>query len=139
MRGSPLVRLALTIVGLLALLLPLRRLTAHHETAAPVTPISTAKTEAVRLTLTATVAPFHFAISHLSLVIWEGDSAGNSVNKQLSLELPPEGIELLLEASWAEERLSAVKLEIAGAFGEPTARTLWGEKKVSDVLTFTTQ
>ena len=124
-----------------AYLLPLRMLTTHRNP--PANPVSekaeTPSESSVRLVLTSTTFPFTFTVSHLGKVIWQGDSSGESIEKEVGLNFPPEGIDLSLEVKWRGEKTTAVKLAVTPKEGEPITRTIWGTRSASDVLTFAEQ
>jgi hypothetical protein len=142
MRGSPLLRVLLIVLVLLAALWPLRRLTSHRgigptqmQTPSP----PQAQTLQTHLALTSTAVPFAFEVTHLGKVIWKGESAQGAIEKTMALNFPPEGIDLLLSVKWQGDQQSAVKLEVTPQDGEPITRTLWGTTQASDVLTFSKQ
>ncbi len=129
-------RAGLVLLALLALLLPLRSLTSSRAPAEVLSAGPTATVTRVRLVLTATSAPFHFAISHLGKVIWEGDCNENSCSTELALHFPPEGIDLLVAASWSAEKEAALRVEVTPNDASTIAQTLWGTARVDDILTF---
>lgn len=136
MRGSPLLRAGIMLFALLLLLPAVRSLT---NCGGLVTTTATAEPEAaqpVRLTITSTVFPFHFAVSHLGRIIWQDQSTAASSAKTVTLRFPPQGIDLLVQASWPEKREGAVRVEVVPPAGAPIAQTLWGNGAVDDVLTF---
>ncbi|HEY2801235.1 MAG TPA: hypothetical protein VGI85_11610 [Chthoniobacterales bacterium] len=134
MRGSPLFRAGLVVLALLALLWPLRRLTSHD--AVPAQTSQRAALVPVHVVITSTVFPFRFSISHLGKVIWQGESIAGSSSRQVAIAFPPEGIDLLVDASWAEEKEAAVRVDVTLPNGAPISQTLWGNGRVDDVLTF---
>jgi hypothetical protein len=87
------------------------------------------------LTITCTTAPFHFQISALGKVIWEGESTTSSSSKILMMQFPSEGVDLVVEASWPGKKETAIRIEAARGENAPIARTLWGTERVSDVVT----
>ena len=134
MRGSPLLRAGLVVLALLALLWPLRSLTNHNlvPARAPQTPTVVP----VQVAITSTISPFRFSISHLGKVIWQGESAGRSSAREVAIRFPPEGIDLLVDASWPEKKEAAVRVDVTLPHGAPISQTLWGNGGVDDVLTF---
>jgi len=134
MRGSPLLRAGLVLFALLLLLFPLHSLTSRRPVLGAVG--GPAPRSTLHLTITATTFPFRFSISHLGREVWAGESDASSRAKDLTLAFPPEGIDLLVEASWAEKKETAVRLEVARDAGAPMAKTLWGTERVNDVLSF---
>lgn len=138
MRGSPLLRVLLVVIALLAVLWPLRSLTTHRaETAS--TPPQTASTPEsnVHLVLTSTSVPFTFEVSHLGKTVWKGEAMENTVTRDLKMAFPSEGIDLLVDAKWQGDKQAAVRLDVAADNGDTTTKTLWGTGGVGGVLTFT--
>lgn len=137
MRGSPLFRAGLVLLALLTLILPLRSLTARRSEQPMAAPKAAALAQ-VRLTITSTAFPFRFEISHLGKNIWEGESDQSSAAKDIALPFPSEGVDLLVGASWTEQKEAAVRVEVSREGRPPIAKTLWGTAHVDDVLTFST-
>ena len=137
MRGSPLLRVLLVGIALLAVLWPLRSLTTHRTEESPdISQKAPAGESNVRLVLTSTTFPFTFEISHLGKTIWKGEATESSVAREVKMAFPPEGIDLLLDARWQGEKQTAVKLEVTPENGDAIMRTLWGTTQVNGVLTF---
>jgi hypothetical protein len=136
MRGSPLLRAFLVLLALLALILPLRRLTSRQT--APAIAVSSPPPDvaSMQLVLISTSTPFHFQISHLGQVIWQGDSTQPRLEKTLRFSFPPEGVDLVFKASWPETKESALRVELTPADQPPIVRTLWGMHEVDEVATF---
>ena len=124
------------IAVLLALLVPLRSFTAMK--AAPVVmPAAAATAESrVHLQIVSTAVPFTFSVSHLGKVVWQGGSPTSPVEKDVSLPVPKEGIDLAVDAKWPAGGTAAVKLSVTRGDEDPVAQTLWGDGAASDVLTF---
>jgi hypothetical protein len=139
MRGSPLIRAILVVIALLALLAPLRTLTSRRsETATLVKQAAqslTAKNK-VRLEVTSTTVPFKYQITGGGKTIWSGESNSTTVATDAELNFPPEGIDLVLDASWNEKKQTAVKLALIPQDSDMMAKTIWGTTSVSEVLTF---
>ncbi|MBV8353597.1 MAG: hypothetical protein JOZ21_15120 [Verrucomicrobia bacterium] len=139
MRGSPLLRAVLVVLALLALLAPLRTLTNRRSEAAPSlqqAAQSSAAKKKIRLELTSTTAPFKYQITSGGQPIWSGESDSPIAATDLELEFPPEGIDLVLDASWVEQKLTAVRLALTPQGSDTMAKTIWGTTNVSEVLTF---
>jgi hypothetical protein len=138
MGGSPLVRTILVVIALLALLAPLRTLTSRQsEIATPVKQAQglTAKKK-VRLELTSTTVPYKYQITGGGKTIWSGESNSTTVATDTELNLPPEGVDLVLDASWNEKKQTAVRLALIPQDSDMMAKTIWGTTSVSEVLTF---
>jgi hypothetical protein len=139
MGGSPLFRVILVVMALLVLLAPLRMLTGRpHEPATPVTqaaPDAKAKKK-FRMELTSTTVPFKYQITSAGENIWSGETNSTTVVTERELRFPPEGIDLVLYASWNEEKPTAVRLMLKPEGSDTMAKTVWGTTSVSEVLTF---
>jgi hypothetical protein len=138
MRGSPLARAIMTVIALLALLLPLRQLTSHQSSTVlpPPDQVSTAR-QKLHLELTSTTVPFKFQVTHGGKPIWSGASTATTVATDTELRFPPEGIDLVLEVSWSEDQETAVRLALTPEGSDTIAKTVWGTMNTSEVLTFT--
>jgi hypothetical protein len=139
MRGSPLVRAVLVVIVLLALLAPLRTLTDRRsETATSLQQgvQGSAAKKKFRLELTSTTVPFKYQITSGGETIWTGESNSTSVATDMELKFPPEGIDLVLDATWIEEKQTAVRLALIPQGSDMMAKTIWGTTSVSEVLTF---
>jgi hypothetical protein len=139
MRGSPLLRAVLVALALLALLAPLRTLTNRRSEAAPSLQRAaqgSAAKKKIRLELTSTTAPFKYQITSDGEPIWSGESDSPTAATDLELEFPPEGIDLVLDATWAEKKPTAVRLALTPQGSGTMAKTIWGTTNVSEVLTF---
>jgi hypothetical protein len=137
MRGSPLLRLSLVVIALLAVIWPLRSLTIHRaESPLTSSPAAAAPESNVHLVLTSTSFPFTFEVSHLGKTIWKGEAIESSVGRDVKISFPPEGIDLSVDAKWQSDKQAAVRLDVAADNGETMTKTLWGTGGVSGVLTF---
>jgi len=139
MGGSPLVRTILVVIALLALLAPLRTLTSRRsETATLVKQAaqSAMAKKKVRLELTSTTFPFKYQITSSGETIWSGESNSTTVATDAELYFPPEGIDLVLDASWNEKKQTAVRLALLPQDSDMMVKTIWGTTSVSEVLTF---
>jgi hypothetical protein len=137
MRGSPLLRVLLVVIALLAVLWPLRSLTTHRAETAPTPQTASTPESNVHLVLTSTSIPFTFEISHLGKTIWKGEATESSVARDVKMAFPPEGIDLLVDAKWQGDKQAAVRLDVTPDDGDTMTKTLWGNGSVNDVLTFT--
>ncbi|MBV8227292.1 MAG: hypothetical protein JO232_19110 [Verrucomicrobia bacterium] len=140
MKGSPLTRAIMTVVALLALLLPLQRLTSHQSAtvSAPLPENSTAK-QKLHLELVSTTVPFKFRVAHDGESVWSGESNSPTVSTDTELSFPPEGIDLVLDVSWSQDKETAVRLALTPQDSDTIAKTVWGTTSASEVLTFTQQ
>ena len=90
----------------------------------------------VHLTVTSTSVPFSFEISYLGKTVWKGESSESSTSKSLTIPFPPEGIDLVVQASWPEPKETALRIEATSGDSAPITQTLWGTDHVNDVVTF---
>ena len=138
MRGSPLLRVLLVVIALLAVLWPLRSLTTHRtEAPAAAAPTAAESESDVHLVLTSTSFPFTFEVSHLGKTIWKGEASESSAARDVKMTFPPEGIDLLVDAKWQDNKQGAVKLDVGLNDSDTMTKTLWGSGGVNGVLTFT--
>ena len=130
-------RAILTVITLLALLFPLQRLTSHQSAAVVQPPARvSAVQKKLRLELTSTTAPFKFQIAHEGKPIWGGESTSTTIATDTELKFPPEGIDLVLEVSWTEDKETAVRLALTPEGSDTIVKTVWGTMNASEVLTF---
>lgn len=138
MRGSPLIRALLAFLILLALGVPLWRLTREESVqVAPVLPPPTAAAEStVRLQLTFTSVPTSVKVLHLGKEVWRVDSPAQDVEKELRMEYPKEGVDLQFDVEWPGDALAAMKVTFTDPEGTSHEKSVWGRGSVSEVLTF---
>jgi hypothetical protein len=138
MKGSPLLRVLLVVIALLAVLWPLRNLTTRRTEVQSAAATTAAESESnVHLVLTSTSFPFTFEVSHLGKTIWKGEATESSVARDVKMAFPSEGIDLLVDAKWQDDKQAAVRLDVTPDDGNTMTRTLWGNGSVNGVLTFT--
>ena len=131
-------RAILTVIALLALVFPLQRLTSHQSAPLLQPPAqgSTVKKK-IHLELTSTTIPFKFKITHGGVPIWSGESTSITIATDVELKFPPEGIDLVFDVSWAQDRETAVRLALTPEGSDTIVKTVWGTMSASEVLTFT--
>jgi hypothetical protein len=86
--------------------------------------------------LTSTTVPFKYQVTSGGEKIWSGESNSTTVAADTELKFPPEGIELVVDVSWAQEKQTAVRLALIPEDSDIMAKTVWGTTNVSEVLTF---
>jgi hypothetical protein len=126
----------MTVIALLVLFLPLRYLTSHQAVLPPPPQVSPAKKK-FHLELTSTTVPFKFQITHGGKPLWSGESNSTTVGTDTELRFPPEGIDLVLDVSWGQDKETAVRLALTPEDSDTIAKTVWGTINASEVLTFT--
>ncbi len=130
-------RAILTVLALLTLLFPLQRLTSHQSAPLLQPPAQgSAVKKKIHLELTSTTIPFNFQITHGGKPIWGGESASTTIATDTDLKFPPEGIDLVLDVSWRQDKETAVRLALTPEGSDTTAKTVWGTMSASEVLTF---
>src|ERR1700680_565462 len=131
MRGSPLFRVLLVVIALLAVFWPLRSLTTHRaESPSEALPTAAAPESNVHLVLRSTSYPFTFEVSHLGKTIWKGEAAESSIARDVKMTSPPEGIDLSVDAKWQDDKQGAVKFDVTPDNGDTMTKILWGTGKV---------
>ncbi len=134
--------MTLLLVAFLLALVPLRSLTGRQANPEipPIVHPSVAEVSLipVKMRLRFTGKPVRVEVKHLGKTLWAEDVIrNNEVEARTQLDLPEEGIDLLLNLQWAErESLSAVELTLEPEGIEERSVTVWGRGEVSDVLTF---
>lgn len=138
MRGSPLLRAAITFAALLVLA-PLLWRMSQAELSAPKAPIIHPSSDAqeIRIVLTFTSAPGRVSIAHLGQSVWSKDAPENQEEISLKLPWPREGGELKFKVEWADEApLSAMRVQLTDPADNEIERSLWGKGTVERVLNF---
>lgn len=138
MRGSPLARalLAFFIIALLGW--PLWQLTrpeANVSTLPALAPAAAMK--AIGLHLTFTSVPKAFTIKHLEGEIWKESAPQAEMEKSVTLDYPPEGVDLQFHVEWpGDGPVNAVRIQLTDPAGDAHEKSLWGKGTVDDVVTF---
>jgi len=138
MRGSPLLRAAIAFFILLALGLPLWRLT-HADEPAPVEAkaATPAPAKAIHLHLDFTVAPKSFKVINLEKELWSETAPKAEMERDLTLVYPAQGVDLQFHIEWPDEAgLQAMRAKLTDPMGEEHEKSLWGKGATDDVLTF---
>ncbi len=137
MRGSPLLRAAIVLAGLLLLLIPLRALT-RHSSPPPAQPASgpASAPAGLLVSIHSTRTPFAFRIEYLGKPVWEGESSSPEISKSLEIPFPAQGVDLAVSASWNEPGAAALRVELLPADDIPRTQFLWGDQNADEILTF---
>ena len=153
MRGSPLLRALVCFCLLLGLWPVVRKVTAQGEGAAESvrgsvtepqnTPSAGNVRVRCRLELTVTGVCRGFEVLHLGSQILQVDRVEGRLERELDLEFPEEGVDLVVgwewagnkeEASGSGENAARIRLWTPGDRMEE--RTVWGTGRVEEVLSF---
>jgi hypothetical protein len=138
MRGSPLLRAAITFLVLLSLAPLLWQMTRPREVVADeTTPPPKTGSAKVRLELAFTTVPKRVEIKHLGKAVWSKDAPEARDEYELELPWPKEGVELGFIVEWPENApLSAMRATITDPSNNEIERSLWGRGKVETVMGF---
>ena len=138
MRGSPLLRAAIALFALLALGVPLWRLT--HAAEAPqarAQPTAPAEAKAIHLQLDFTLPPKKIQVLNLGKVVWSENAPASEIERDLPLVYPDQGVDLQFHIEWADDApLAAMRAKLTDPAGDTHEKSLWGKGVVDDVLTF---
>ncbi|MGC1481908.1 MAG: hypothetical protein WA771_15520 [Chthoniobacterales bacterium] len=133
MTGSPLLRLALVVIALIALAIPLAQVasspaTTSSEESAGASPTPAVK-RSVSLQLDVTAPPQDFGITLV------GQPIASDPTQPVTLTIPPAGADLVVSAKWPDAGPHAVRVR-ASEDGNPIAeQTFWAAESLEDVLT----
>jgi hypothetical protein len=139
MRGSPILRAVLVFVALLALAPMLWRLTqpADARNAAQPPMETPAKNSAVEARLTFSTPAMRAVIQHLGREVWSKAAPAGEESFTCEIPWPREGVELHAIVEWPEgTRAAAMRVRLTSPDGTEHDRSLWGDAKADDVLTF---
>ena len=138
MRGSPLLRAAIAFLVLLALGIPLWRLThAAEPTQAQTQPAPATEAKAIHLQLDFTLAPKKIQVLHLGKEVWSEDAPAAEIERDLKIAYPDQGVDLQFHIEWPDDPpLAAMRAKLTDPAGDTHEKSLWGKGVVDDVLTF---
>jgi hypothetical protein len=136
MRGSPLLRAALTFLVILGLAPLLWQMTRPDAVVAPphseVTPLGK-----VTLELAFTTAPKHVTIQYAGQVVWTKDQPDAREDCELMLPWPKQGGELVFQVDWPPDApLSAMRARLTNPDNIEYERSLWGRGHAETALAF---
>ena len=138
MRGSPLLRAALTLCALLALGWPLQLVTrpvADVVTVSAADPVS-AQVPKLPLELTFSRAAKSAELLYSGKRVWFAEKPGVVVSLSLNLPFPREGIELEARVEWEGEEQSALRLQLVTPEGDEIERSVWGQGALQSIVHF---
>jgi len=145
MRGFPLLNALAVLAGMALLWFPLSRLTGRDR--GMPAPSSTAETVVgdapipIVLRLRFAHPPLRASVSHLGALLWESDDPdAMEAGFESALAIPPEGIDLALDADWPEDTPeTALQLEVEPEALESRTAVVWGRGSLHEILTFVWQ
>lgn len=138
MTGSPLLRILLVFAGLALIAIPAWRLTSRE---APAPPVAVEKTPGARQELTFTfsspILPSEISVHANNTPVVSLQPETSPASATVLLPLPPEGLDLVIKATWPAHAGHTNALRIQATRGpEPlTDTTLWGDPDLADVVT----
>lgn len=143
MTGSPLLRAVLLFAALLALAVPLRRVTQTEgdDGPAPVAaperaePLETSP-QKLPIILSFTKMAEKIELRHLGKTVWSKERPGLREAVDLELPFPGEGIELGVTVKWPGGDLAALRLQLTTPDGTELDRSAWGAETLEAILSF---
>jgi hypothetical protein len=141
MTGSPLLRLALVLGILAALLVPAVRLTGREkepQRAAPTPVASGAAAKNVKLTFLSPITPTSIKVEADGKTVAELKAP--TMETEVSLLFPKQGVDLVISAEWPQGSTENA-LRVQASTGEESLAdtTLWGGLEVNDVVTLSSK
>jgi hypothetical protein len=154
MKGNPLIRLAIVLLVLAAVLWPVCRLTMHRGALQAMEPLSaTSKTNestpsgaseasipkkrpplSVTLLLHAAPSPQHCLITQAGRKLLTEKDQISPGEYRTAVEMA-KGEDLLISADWGDEEPHALRLEVlVHGFQPPLEKSFWGKKSIEDSL-----
>jgi hypothetical protein len=83
-----------------------------------------------------TTPPRELRLLSLGHEIWKQPQPGPTVERDLTLAFPKEGVDLQFELSWPGETKAAARVRFTDPDGETHEKIIWGEGASTEVLTF---
>ena len=138
MHGSPLFRALLAFLVLLALAIPLWRLTHERQPLhAAAVPLDGPPEKDVSLQLDFTLLPRTVAVLHLGKEIWRAEPRQPELHAVLRIPWPAQGVDLRFQIDWADVApLAAARIRVISLDGTTSERTVWSKGPADEVLTF---
>ncbi len=140
MTGSPLLRLALVLAGIVLLAIPALRLTSRatpERSAVSPTEKNTASVREVRFTFLSPTPPAEITVEAHGAQVAKLRPDATLATADVALTLPTAGIDLIIRANWTgdPEKINPLRVQ-ASLDGNPlTDTTLWGDSRMEDVIT----
>lgn len=137
MRGSPLLR-ALLAFGVIALLgWPLWRLTHSGAAVLPMGAAPSVPVARVQIALTFTLPPRKVSVAHLGRLLFTAEAPGPSLERDMELPWPKEGVDLHFTIDWpADALLAAARVRAIDPEGREHDKSIWSAGPTEEVLTF---
>lgn len=139
MTGSPLFRLLLLLAGLFVLAIPAWKLTGRTNPVPqePVAPGPQAQArQSIHLQFTSPLPPDSIIVEALGHQVATLAGPDGPWSVELPLELPAEGIDLVVRATWpGTAPANALRIQARTDGHDRLDTTLWGEPNLEDVVT----
>ena len=138
MLGSPVLRALLAFLALAAVAWPLWWVTRPAGVPAPyVAPPIEERAKAIDLQLSFTAVPRKIAVRHLDREVWSEGNPAAEMERELTLDFPEKGVELIFQIEWPEGGpLAAMRVRLTDPTGETHEKSVWGRGTVEEVLSF---
>lgn len=137
MRGSPLLRALLAFAAIALLGWPLWRLTHSGAVARSVEAAPPSQITRVQMELTFTVPPEKVTVAHLGRALFTAEAPAASLEREVQLPWPKEGVDLHFTISWpAGAPLAAARVRVTDPDGREHDKTIWSTGPADEVLTF---
>jgi len=146
MTGSPLLRLALVFAGLVLLAIPAWRLTGREtaeEKAVTVVEKKPAAAQLIQLVFASPQTPSEIVVTAHGKTVATLNFPEGPWWVEVPLSLPPEGLDLIIQATWPEKTWpdatnnNALRVQARAGLETIADTTLWGDSPIEDVVTLT--
>ncbi len=138
MRGSPLFRALAALLVLLALGVPLWRVTHARQTSrSPDALPNGPPAKEVSMQLDFTLLPRTVAVLYLGKELWSSRTPQPELRGVLRIPWPAEGVDLRFQIDWPDRApLAAARIRVIAPDGTAHERTLWSKGPADEVLSF---
>jgi len=90
----------------------------------------------VHLQIDFTTPPKTFRLLSLGKEVWNESAPGETIEHDLTLAYPKEGVDLQFELSWPENVRSSARVRLTDPQGAEHEKGIWGSGPTTEVLTF---
>jgi hypothetical protein len=137
MRGNPLIRVFLVLLGIVGMGIPVWCLTQTSAVSAQESAPVLGARQGLLIDLYFAHPPEMFVVSSLGQPIGSGTKGAQSVHLDWNTDLPKEGQDLLLKVKWPDGTpRTAVEVKVANSEGRVLVdKTLWGERPITEIIT----
>ncbi len=137
MEGRPWVRVALLLIGFSLLGIPVWSMTREKRQSSVIeTVVAEVSVRPLRVTILFAEPPLSFSLKHLDKVLCQGAGPEREFSFSWESVVPPEGVELLLKATWPSTAAkTAARVEISGGDEVLIDQTFWSERSLVQSVT----